>query len=641
MKALWIFFILVLFCIYILLGLHITDGLDSSIQIILSWVIYTILWTTFLNVFILGYFWSVVRDKKGPTGLRGPSGERGKVGIQGSCPIDATEAFLYNSLTAYIDSLYFSKTNTHIINDETKQFPCTYLNNKILVMSGSRQYKVIVANLSLENKPVISIVNYIKSIWVQWFELLYNSTSPLGKWFTDEFGDEDYIWSNNTNPFDEIKKYDIYYWGLTRDFRPLKAEICRSTNDYESSKFPVPNIALEPRLKIIDTNDYGFDANSRNSGYEKSNFWYPFKQTIGDDTYYPVGHIINNNWNETKLKTTIGSSIRENTFANWRNGPTMKTILVTGDVVKPVRFQHLRNYYWTGNWINTWRPICPTGYVSLGDVFKNRYTWNNSNFDDIRCVPEDCTEKTANTNIAGPWSGSDSYSLNRQGNNEEALPDNAYNLFKLLNTNFYKIKASCLTKPTKPISSTKDVEPEFADLGIGWYGHPYKLDPKYSIFSFLNLVPEGMLVNKATGRRFYIIHYGGEDINIYNVLDYNKNSNKYDNALEVNSDINSEEVSSKGLVKDKSNTNNKQKWRIVLENDKKFISLINLFNNKTLYLTLEPVQGFVIFKTINKNNLTQDQISNGDAIFSFISSFGPQLNILDPDSNNDNYSTSR
>ena len=52
----------------------------------------------------------------------------------------------------------------HIFNETTKQFPCTYLNNKILVMSGSRQYKVIVANLSLENKPVISIVNYIKSI---------------------------------------------------------------------------------------------------------------------------------------------------------------------------------------------------------------------------------------------------------------------------------------------------------------------------------------------------------------------------------------------------------------------------------------------------------------------------------------------
>ena len=82
--------------------------------------------------------------------------------------------------------------------------------------------------------------------------------------------------------------------------------------------------------------------------------------------------------------------------------------------------------------------------------------------------------------------------------------------------------------------STKEVEPEFGDLGIGWHGHPYKLDPKYSIFSFLSLVPEGMIVHKGTGQRYYIVHYGGEDINIFNVLTYNKHTNKYNNALQIN-----------------------------------------------------------------------------------------------------------
>ena len=101
--------------------------------------------------------------------------------------------------------------------------------------------------------------------------------------------------------------------------------------------------------------------------------------------------------------------------------------------------------------------------------------------------------------------------------------------------------------PKYPPPSTKDVESENADLGIGWNGHPYKLDPKYSIFTFLNLVPEGMIINKASGRRFYIIHYGGEDVNIYNVLDYSYDTNKFDNGLQIDNAKNSARVISRTL----------------------------------------------------------------------------------------------
>ena len=51
MKVLWIFVVMLVFCIYILLGLHINEGLDSTIQITLSWIIYTLLWLTFINVY--------------------------------------------------------------------------------------------------------------------------------------------------------------------------------------------------------------------------------------------------------------------------------------------------------------------------------------------------------------------------------------------------------------------------------------------------------------------------------------------------------------------------------------------------------------------------------------------------------------
>ena len=196
------------------------------------------------------------------------------------------------SINDYINNLYKIETNKDILNEETQKFPCVYLNEKIQKMAGSRQYQVIVANLSNDNKNIDNIVNYLKSIWKEWFDLLYNATNPQGKWFEDKYGDENYEWVGN-NPFDEIKKYDIYYWGITRDFRPLKAELCRSTSTYENSKFPKHNYKQEPRLKIIETNDYKFIASDRGTGaYYDASWWRPKKTTFNNETYYPVGDVV-------------------------------------------------------------------------------------------------------------------------------------------------------------------------------------------------------------------------------------------------------------------------------------------------------------------------------------------------------------
>ena len=376
MNVLWIFFILVFFCIFVLLGLHITEGIKSTVQLLLAWVIYIIMWSTFLNVFLLGYFWSVIQYKKGPTGQRGPSGEKGNLGIQGTCSIGATEAFLIKALTDYIDALYYSKTNTHIMNDNYK-FTNNFLNNKISQTAGSRQYKVLVANLSKDNKPVINLINYLKSIWKQWFELIYDATGTPGSWFIDEFGNDtnEYGWVG-ANPFIEIRKYDVYYWGITRNFRPLKAEICRSTSNHGDDKFPQPpklptrkNKPSEPRLKVIKSNDYyplreggstasggsqyglvlGESCNDTDTPY--GNFWSAYSQTIGKDTYYPIGDIVTPSvQGDKKGGTFVGDVVQPvrtkkvgDKTEKVDNGPDMKTILVSGDVVDPIGHVHFRD----------------------------------------------------------------------------------------------------------------------------------------------------------------------------------------------------------------------------------------------------------------------------------------------------------
>lgn len=543
MITLRIFLSIILFCIYILFGLHITNDIDTISLKILTWVIYTILWVTFINIFTLGYFWSIIRDKTGPHGIKGHEGEIGSEGGKGECSITTSQEYCMKSINDYINNLYKINKSKDILNEETQTFPCAYLNEKIMKIAGSRQFDLIVATLSNDNKGIDNIVNYLKSIWKVWFDLLYNATTDPGHWFIDKYGDENYEWVGK-NPFDEIHKYDIYYWGITRVFRPLKAELCRSSSTYENSKFPKHNVAQEPRLKIIESNDYKFIATDHGSGaHFDASWWRPKKTTLGTETYYPVGDVI------IRQKSIVKEGDTQVGDMKWQqrygNGPDMKTILVAGDVKDPIRQDTL---VWHDNdyWFGSYKTVCPNDYIDMGNlVISHRIDRNSPSTDNIKCIPKDCVEAIKNTG-EGLWEQNNRWHFIINNYLQKVKPsgNNGYNLFRTGNSKqpFYKIKDKCTAKPSPPPPpSTKEVEPEFGDLGIGWYGHPYKLDPKYSIFSFLNLVPEGMIVHKGTGQRYYIVHYGGEDINIFNILAYNKHTKKYDNALQVSSRNNKEQ----------------------------------------------------------------------------------------------------
>lgn len=650
----WIFFFIIAFCLYVLAGLYITEGILDLKTLIFTWVIYTCLWLTFANVFLLGYFWSTIRKKTGPTGIRGLEGEDGHQGIDGSCSITETQKVLMIQLNNYIDELYKNKSGQSILNQESQRFPNIYLNNKISTQAGSRQYNVIVATLSNQNKPVSDIVNYLKSIWKIWFDLIYTANA---EWFLDEYADEDYSWAD-ANPFDEIKKYDIYYWGITRSFRPLKAEICRSSPNYESAKLP---LKPQARLKIIQSNDYYIFANddgTHGDSMESAGFWRARSQTIGSDTYYPVSDMIftqgsevgrgdytvDEYQNPTKKGPTIIGDLQYNAP---QNGADIRTLLVSGDVKDPIGYQDLG--FFGGRFaLNMATPICPEGYVAMGDIMGTRSNYNSNN-NPVKCVPTDCVDVSSTSGIpvwgigGGKPVVAQAQTLNGQRTgNYDANGDNGYNVMRLVNMvnfpnyyirPFYRIKEQCLAPPSAP--STKEPESEFSDLGVGWHGHPYKTDPRYSIFTFLNLVPEGMIVHKATGRRFYIIHYGGEEANIYNVLEYSATTDKFDNGLQVDSNANGAKVVSRPL----SRKDERQQWRIVLQTDKRFMKLKNFMNNKYLFMGLEPVKGDAQFSTIDfdfdnyKSNpaysvLSYSQIQD-NTTFSFISTFGTQMDIID------------
>ncbi|MBO6490842.1 MAG: hypothetical protein HVK24_03910 [Pelagibacteraceae bacterium] len=98
----------------------------------------------------------------------------------------------------------------------------------------------------------------------------------------------------------------------------------------------------------------------------------------------------------------------------------------------------------------------------------------------------------------------------------------------VLNEQFYYIDDKCLLPTSKkPKEIGKNVE-EVG--GIGWFGSP-KRNPKYSIYSYLGMVEEAIVTNKATGRKYYIIHTGRNYSNSYNILRYESKRGKYTKAL--------------------------------------------------------------------------------------------------------------
>jgi hypothetical protein len=639
MGIFWLFFFLILICIYVLFGLYLTDGINDFKTLAMTWVIYTCLWITIGTVFLLAYFWGTLRKKTGPYGVRGVSGERGEQGMEGTCNVSATQSEAIRQVSEMLDELYKAKSGKSMLNLETQSMTNKYLTNKISTVAGSKQYKVMYTQASALNKTPQEIINYVKGIWKEWFNLIYTANP---EWFLDEYADEDYSWPDNSNqnPFTEIKKYDMYYWGLSRSFRPMRAEVCRSSAGYESSKFP---LKPQARLKIIQSNDYmKITDDWRTRGKPDASWWRARTITIGDETYYPVNDIITAGARQTvwnNLRRTGSNITGDMQYDNGQIGPDMRSILVAGDVVDPIDLEQRR--IGGGNNIMTASPICPEGYVSMGDIIN--YQTDGGNDDPakykIKCVPADCVEDNGRANQAARvWrQRMTTKVLNHwDWGNPDANGDNGYNAFRWSGKPFYRIKPQCLAPPAEP--STKEPEDENIALGIGWYGHPYKSDPRYSIFTFLGLVPEGMIVHQATGRRFYIIHYGGEDVNKYIVLDYNQERDKFDSALQVDD----ARANPRVYTRDISRKDERQQWQIILQSDKKILTLKNIMNARYLYMGLEPNTGNAQFSTIKLDNgayrteypfsqLTDDEIRQ-NTTFSFISTFGTQMNILDNDS---------
>lgn len=522
-----IFGIVVTIILGAIIGLNISKNIENSVLYGLFWLLYIITYLTISNVIAISLFYNVLRKKTGPPGTRGPPGESGPVGEMGICRTGCQESECNKRLT----DTFINEINRLAGNPTPPiKLQNLFIKQQIKQICTSPQYKK-----SIDIKGAESVINYLSGIWKEWARLIYKSS---GRTFVESVGGDDlYKWKGE-NPFNEIEKYDIYYWKTNKLFKPIGIDVC--DDGAVNRGLPQPE---KPRLYIMKSNKYYWIYDDRGSGAHNDFSIYRPSTGYNRKTklhYYPMGDIgvYRRHHEHYKGKHREQDGVK---VPNDNLGPKKPTMLVAGDVKPPIDFEYRWDDSGSGGEFDgsSWRPIPPPGYRCLGDMMTRSHGPPSKN--SIRCVPKECTEKVSNTFHNGQYMWRDSGSGAEQdagiyivpggqpnGLGNERSFDN-YNLMRATrgftgsHDGFWKIKDECL-KPTTP---TKKPVDNGDWISHRWNGYPER-DPKYSIFTFLGLVPEGIIQNIETRHKYQFISSQREPNN-YFIKYFHKTKREYGN----------------------------------------------------------------------------------------------------------------
>ena len=352
---------------------------------------------------------------RGDTGPKGIKGLRGLSGDDGSCNADCGKDLCLNECRDAIEKLMRK-------NNITGEFQNDFYLRRIDTIVNSDKYENAV-NLSNEKE----IIDYVIDTISKWTVLIIN-TGDLGKQFlttksaTDALfdslspADKDNAYNKDPekskNPFDEIKKYEIWSWSSDYTFRPIVRRQCNPINEvpgtlpapvnilfsdnYDKTNYVVPK---PPKTKWGPDNDtecpYG-QLGEDHSNPREIDFCYKYTESTQNIQMIPVWKQLEYldfekgisfyNLDSAKLQNQtmfpVGSVWRgtdntERAQFDDAIGPPKKTILISGAKVKEVDYyrliwptkanddlaKKLNIYIWRG----FFKPE-NKGFVSLGDV---------------------------------------------------------------------------------------------------------------------------------------------------------------------------------------------------------------------------------------------------------------------------------
>ena len=511
------------------IGLELSSGIDEFVLFVLFWMLYIITIVTFINIFLVINYYLNMKHKTGPVGSPGPPGDRGDKGDVGICDPGCRDTICETQ----INDLILDELKKRVTKGEVK-INNVYIKSKVRLMCASDEFK----QLAPVNGPQ-NLINYVKNIWLIWLDLLYNSGGI--KYFETVGAESEFEWLAS-NPFDELKKYDVFYWGMGKQYRPEVIEKCYSSQDGNH-----PDDGDHYVLRTSTTNYYDLLGNDEGSGsYYSVSFWRAKQFTYKGNVFYPVGDVL---MGPDRANDSIAGSkvVGQFEIPGLISCPERQTIIVSGDVKGPVDYILIWSNYNKNNndnnnvfWI--WRPIPPPEFMALGDVvtFDNTKPETGDNAP-IRCVPLYIT-KQMNPNGNMFWSSIGSihptnllllgYVPNSNtGETVSATTSNAYNLFRAVigtnanipasdvNANFYSLEptkydsnyiiggtpietsSSLYSDSNSSLASNPDKSSGSNLVGKG-YLPTYRKDSQYSILAYINLKNNPILTHTMSKTKF-------------------------------------------------------------------------------------------------------------------------------------------
>ena len=393
--------------------------------------------------------------QRGSKGIRGKRGDEGKT--KDDCdPIKCKREICNKKILNHISKIYSDilKMKGHKQITPNREIINNFIKNKVKLLCRSNQFQKFISKKNSSQKAY----DYISNIWGEWIHIIMKYKQ--GKYFmeTDYLNDNDFdnlinesdkIYSSfkehdsegtpsrgKESPFDEIKKYDMWYWGEPASTKIKIKYKCDYGNEGQLKMLKSNNLSSIWRSKIARQAKINYcknDITEENTfipyqpkGNKIISIYRPNTIETKEGLFKPMGDIILDNDINSHKKQKLDDIIPKdkipiNYTFNKEGDPKETTILVSGDVKSPIdfklKFKSLRKDG-IGKGISgysIWEPVAPKNYICLGNVLDKTSTMTPPNKEKYSCVPEICVRPIKKGKI---WTNTDEQLPISECNNE-------------------------------------------------------------------------------------------------------------------------------------------------------------------------------------------------------------------------------
>lgn len=513
-------------------------------------LIYIVSFVTLFGFSLSHYYYKNAKKKIAPIGEKGLRGNRGKLGKHKKClPIECQKNICSKRMVSFISTVYrnylkASGNSTHA----NAQINNTFILNKIKLLCKSTQLSSMIRNKGADKSYL-----YIQDTWKKWIHIILKYEKGIEFLENEYLNDNDFdnlitvsdkVYADFNNikepgtpskglesPFDEIKKFDMWYWGSPLKAMPKIVYKCDVNNtntlkQLESNRYQIMWRSSIARQALVNKGSLKNDtciqqmkyAPFQQKGNEKITIYRPETVELKNETYKPLGDVVIKGDIHEHYKTTHDEMTpRDNLLPEKlkkKGSPKETTLLVSGDIKEPIGFTKkytsvrekgigvgIKGY-------SFWEPIAPEGYVCIGDVVDNTPNLTPPEPSTIACVPKMCVRKNKRKDQQ-IWNSKDDHECisdcgcdmelkddgtridtdEKTSQSDFNLYDDKTHLFKIDNTKLYELIPSG-EKGDNGEPSCFDAEALKLKDNSKWKVHP-KNDKKYSIFNIYDLPNKG------------------------------------------------------------------------------------------------------------------------------------------------------